>query len=157
MNNFMAAGILIMAMTVPTTIPSGIDQFLVAEVAEEETLDDIYIIPKGSLELLALVVMSEAEGESELGKRLVVDTVLNRVDSEYFPDSIYSVVYQDGAFSSVSDGRLNKCYVTDENFRIAEEEVEKRTNSEVIFFRTGRYSIYGVPLFNEGHHYFSGM
>ena len=157
MNNFMAAGILIMAMTVPTTIPSGIDQFLVTEAVEEETLDDIYIIPKESLELLALVVMSEAEGESELGKRLVVDTVLNRVDSEYFPNSIRSVVYQDGASSSISDGRIGKCYVTDENFRIAEEEVEKRTNSEVIFFRTERYSIYGVPLFNEGHHYFSGM
>ena len=152
MNNFMAAGILIMAMSVPTTIPSGIDQFLVTEKVEEETLDDIYVIQKESLELLALVAMAEAETESELGKRLVIDTILNRVDSEYFPGSIHDVVYQNWAFASVSG-----CYVTDDNFRLAEEEVEKRTNGDVLFFRTERYSIYGVPLFKEGHHYFSGM
>ena len=41
---------------------------------------DVRIISDEELELLALVTMAEAEDESELGKRLVIDTVLNRVD-----------------------------------------------------------------------------
>ncbi len=145
------------AVLMSLMIPSGIETILGPAEPEEEVLNDIYIIPKESIELLAQLVMSEAEGESELGKRLVVDTVLNRVDSSMFPGSISDVVYQSGAFSSIWDGRFDICYITDENFRIAEEEVENRTNEDVLFFRTGRYSIYGVPLFTEGRHFFSGF
>ena len=35
---------------------------------------------------------------SDEGKRLVIDTVLNRVDSKYFPDTIHDVIYQKGHF-----------------------------------------------------------
>ena len=45
------------------------------------------VIPKMSredVELIALVTMAEAEGECEEGKRLVIDTILNRVDSGTF-------------------------------------------------------------------------
>ena len=37
---------------------------------------------------IARLAMAEAEGESELGRRLVIDTVLNRVEDEHFPDSM---------------------------------------------------------------------
>lgn len=46
------------------------------------------------IELLAILTMAEAEGESELGQRLVIDTVLNRVDDPHFPDTISEVVWQ---------------------------------------------------------------
>lgn len=35
------------------------------------------------------------------------------------------------------------------------EELENRTDYDVIFFRTERYSDYGVPMFQVEHHYFS--
>ena len=107
------------------------------------------------IELLALVTVAEAEGESEYGKRLVIDTILNRVDSDHFPDTIYDVIYQPHQFTSMTNGRVNRCTVTDDIRQLVREEMEYRTKSEVIFFRTGHYSQYGTPLFQVGNHYFN--
>lgn len=123
----------------------------ILEVAELPLSDE-------EIDLLALLTMAEAEGESELGKRLVIDTVLNRVDSElgYFPDTVTDVIYQKNAFTSMWNDRVDRCYVMDDIRQLVIEELESRTNSEVIYFRTGKYSKYGTPLFQEGNHYFSG-
>lgn len=112
-------------------------------------------VSKEEIDLLALVTMAEAEGESERGKRLVISAILNRVDSEYFPDTIKEVVYQPSAFSCMWDGRIEKCYVQDEIRQLVVEELQNRTDEDVIFFRAGRYSDYGIPMFAEGGHYFS--
>lgn len=113
-------------------------------------------ISKGEIELLALITMAEAEGEPDEGKRLVIDTVLNRVDSPYFPDTIHDVIYQKNQFSSVWNGRLERCYVDEDILRLVLEELESRTNSEVVYFRTNHYSNYGEALLQVGNHYFSG-
>ena len=83
-----------------------------AEVASTHTAD-VRIISDEELELLALVTMAEAEDESELGKRLVIDTVLNRVDSSHFPNTITDVIYQKHQFTSMWNGRYKKTYVDD--------------------------------------------
>ena len=125
-----------------------------AEVASTHTAD-VRIISDEELELLALVTMAEAEDESELGKRLVIDTVLNRVDSSHFPNTITDVIYQKHQFTSMWNGRYKKTYVDDYVRNLVLEELKDRTNSDVIFFRMGRYSDYGTPLFKEDGHYFS--
>lgn len=107
------------------------------------------------IELIALLTMAEAEGESELGQRLVIDTVLNRVDDPHFPNTISEVVWQRNQFSGMYGERIKRCYVMDKLVELVKEELENRTNYDVIFFRTERYSDYGVPLFQEDHHYFS--
>jgi N-acetylmuramoyl-L-alanine amidase len=111
------------------------------------------------IELIALVTMAEAEGESEQGKRLVIDTILNRVDSElaYMPDTVYDVVYQNGAFSSMWNGRVDRVEATDEVIELVREEIEERTNHDVLYFHANKYGKYGTPLFSEGNHYFSGV
>lgn len=116
---------------------------------------DVRIISDDELELLALVTMAEAEDESELGKRLVIDTVLNRVDSSHFPNTITDVIYQKHQFTSMWNGRYKKTYVDDYVRNLVLEELKDRTNSDVIFFRMDRYSDYGTPLFKEDGHYFS--
>lgn len=110
---------------------------------------------KEDIELIALVTMAEAEGESEYGKRLVIDTVLNRMDSVNYPDTIREVIYQQNQFTSMWNGRVDRCYVTDDIFRLVEEELLDRRNDEVIFFTAGDYGKYGIPMFQEGNHYFS--
>ncbi len=107
------------------------------------------------IELIALVTMAEAEGESEYGKRLVIDTILNRVDSVHYPDTVFDVVYQPNQFASMWDERVNRCYVMDEICELVEEELLERNNHEVIFFTADEYSRYGTPMFQEGNHYFS--
>ena len=107
------------------------------------------------IELIALVTMAEAEGEPEEGKRLVIDTILNRVDHERFPNTVSDVIYQKDQFTSIWNGRLNSCYASDDICKLVKEEVKSRKDSNVIFFRTSRYSDYGSPMFQVGHHYFS--
>lgn len=58
-----------------------------------------YPLTQEEIDLIALVTMGEAEGETELGKRLVIDTILNRIDHTSFPDTVYDVVYQPNQFS----------------------------------------------------------
>ena len=137
---------------------SELETFIFEEYdIEEETTHtaDVRIISDEEFELLALVTMAEAEDESELGKRLVIDTVLNRVDSTHFPNTITEVIYQKHQFTSMWNGRYKKTYVDDYVRNLVLEELKDRTNSDVIFFRMGRYSDYGTPLFKEDGHYFS--
>ena len=112
-------------------------------------------ISKDEVNLLALLCMAEAEGECEKGKRLVIDTVLNRVDSKQFPNTIREVIYQKNQFTSTFNGRMDRCYVKKDICKLVEEEVRSRLNSEVLFFTAGRYGDYGTPMFRVENHYFS--
>lgn len=107
------------------------------------------------VELLALLTMAEAEGEPEYGQRLVIDSVLNRMDSERFPDSVHDVVYQKNQYSSMTGGRAARCFVKEELRELVRSELKERTDYDVVFFRTGHYHPYGTPLFRVGAHYFS--
>ena len=106
------------------------------------------------IDALATLVMAEAEGESELGQRLVADTVLNRIDSLYFPDTVHEVIYQQNQFTCIRNGRYSRCYAKPELVGLVEEELYSRTNRDVAFFTAGGYGKYGNHLFQEGHHYF---
>ncbi|MFZ5645157.1 MAG: cell wall hydrolase [Bacillota bacterium] len=58
--------------------------------------------------LLARVIEGEAADEPMKGKVAVGAVVMNRVESEKFPDSISQVVYQPLAFEAVSNGQYNR-------------------------------------------------
>lgn len=143
--------------TEPTTEPPTVQETTqtveVTEVEEEE-VEPVYAMDN-EVELLALVTVAEAEGESEEGKRLVIDTILNRVDSGYFPNTISGVIYEPNQFTSMWNGRADSCYVTDDIRQLVREELNSRTNYDVIFFSAGGYSAYGTSLFQVGNHYFS--
>ena len=59
------------------------------------------------LYLLAKCIHAEARGESYTGQVAVGAVILNRVDSPSFPNTIAGVIYQNGAFTAVSDGQIN--------------------------------------------------
>lgn len=122
---------------------------------EEETIEAICPLTEEEINLLAIVCMAEAEGEPEEGKRLVIDTVLNRVDDAAFPDDICDVIYQPYQFSSMSNGRADICYASEDIVELVIEESINRYNSDCLYFRADYYSEYGTPLFNVGNHYFS--
>ena len=126
-------------------------------VVEKQKSEPEISMSKDDMKLIAQMTMAEAEGESEYGQRLVIDTILNRVDSSTFPDTVYDVLYQPYQFSSIKDGRFARCHVKKELYELVVEEVHNRTNYDVIFFRTGHYSRYGTPLFKEDSHYFNSL
>lgn len=121
----------------------------VVEIEDEIALSD------EEIELIALVTMAEAEGECEEGKRLVIDTILNRVDSEYFPDTVHEVIYQPNQFSSMWNGRIDRCEVREDICQLVREEAKVRINYEVMFFTAGNYGKYGTQMFQVQNHYFS--
>ena len=103
----------------------------------------------------AKLVWAEAGHQSELGKRLVIDVILNRVEANGFGSSIDAVIFAPGQFSPVSSGSFYKSPVDPEIVKLIYEELEARTDYNVIFFRTKHYHCCGHPYMIEGAHYFS--
>lgn len=64
-------------------------------------------LSQAELQLLAKAVYSESRGEPFKGQVAVAAVILNRVDSDQFPNSIKEVIYQPKAFTAVSDGQIN--------------------------------------------------
>ena len=125
------------------------------KVVKEEVKAEPVELSLSDIDLIALVVMAEAEGEPEEGKRLVADVILNRVDSGKFPNSVEGVVYQKGQFEAMWNGRVDRCEVRDDIRKIVEEEMASRVNSKVLYFRTNHYHNFGTPELSVGNHYFS--
>lgn len=103
-------------------------------------------------ETIAKVVQAEAGNQSLEGKRLVAAVVLNRVDNEIFPDTVDEVVSQQGQFSTYR--LLEKTEPAWDDLLAVKMEMESRSNTEVLFFRSGHYGC-GKPVMQVGAHYFS--
>lgn len=83
-------------------------------------------------EALMRIVEAEAGGEDQNGKLLVANVVLNRVNSESFPDTVWEVVMQReygiAQFSPTVDGRYQSVKVSDDT----KEAVERALYGEDI-------------------------
>jgi len=64
-------------------------------------------VTNSDLYLLAKCVHAEARGESYVGQVAVAAVILNRVESNQFPNTISGVIYQPYAFTAVQDGQIN--------------------------------------------------
>lgn len=60
-----------------------------------------------NLNLISRFVYAEARGEPYSGQVAVAAVILNRVKDSRFPNTTAGVVYQQGAFTCVSDGQIN--------------------------------------------------
>ena len=107
--------------------------------------------------MIAAIIQCEAGNQSDDGQRYVADSILNRVDSPWFPNTVLEVINQPGQYATRKKAaRLAKsgnipirCYGN------AIYELTARTNREIIYFGRGYGS--GEPLFKEGDHCFSGI
>lgn len=76
---------------------------------EEETQTELETkYTEYDFELLARVIEAEAGGESDYHKLCVGTVVMNRVDSEKYPDTIEGVIYQPGQYQCVTNSHINK-------------------------------------------------
>lgn len=129
-------------------------------VSEPEPDTDEVVLPYATYRMLAGLVEAEAGNQDEYGKRLVVDTILNRVHDERFPDTIADVIYQSAQFSPVWNGQLQKYIdgrleIPEENYRIVAEELIDQADYDVVFFQSSGWSPYGQHAYKYGDHYFS--
>ena len=111
-----------------------------------------------SLELLAAVVEAEAGNQDLTGKRLVVDVVLNRVDSPLFPDNIVDVLEQELQFTTMHNGAVEEAgwHMQEDDYKAVMMEISgERLDYDIYFFTAGEYNSCGRPAYIHGDHYFS--
>lgn len=114
----------------------------------EQLQTNIGLISSRDFELLCQLVAAEAENQPFEGKRAVAGVVLNRVDFGWpFEDTIEGVIFQDGQFSCISDGRFFDAwqYVSDEDREAVAAELSERKYNEYLYFTAGGYGKYGTP------------
>ena len=141
----------------PIITPAFAIEMQKAESENEITLEIEHVMELSDeeLNLLARCVEAEAATESIIGKCLVTDTILNRVDDPRFPNSITDVIMQNGQFETVSNGMIDAAIPTETTYNAIVLELTHRTDSSVIYFRTGRFHDIGTPVTQAGRHYFS--
>jgi hypothetical protein len=100
--------------------------------------------------MMAGVVHAEAGNQDLLGRRLVADVILNRIENNRFPNTVKGVIYQNGQFSRPATK------IDNEDMQAVIMECQKRIDTNVLWFRTRRYHNIGDPIYQHGAHYFSG-
>ena len=111
----------------------------------------------GDMELMAQLVEAEAGNQDFEGKCLVVDVLLNRLESEDFPNTVEEVIFQSGQFSVVKNGAWEKAAynMKDDDYAAVLYEMEIHTNKDVLYFNNCRnVSGTGTP-FKHGGHWFN--
>lgn len=132
---------------------SLVDQNVFAEEIELEERD----IFTDDMNMIAQLVEAEAGDQDLEGKRLVVDVVLNRVESDQFPNTVEEVIYQKHQFSVIRNGAFERAegHVQEECYEAVRLEYEERKNCEILFFgmkKKKSYMKHGV--FKHQDHWF---
>lgn len=105
---------------------------------------------EGEIDMISACVWSESGNQGYEGQRAVAAVILNRIEDEAFPDTVEEVLTQ-----------KNQFYIspyaapTEETLQAVIDEINDRTDTEILFFRTKKYHSFGTPAYRLGDHYFS--
>lgn len=109
---------------------------------------------------LLRIVEAEAGNQGMIGKILVANVILNRVESGNFPNGIQSVVFQSNQFSPIDDGRYYTVDVTSETVEAVNRALNGEDYSSGALYFTAFYDESSwfardlTLLFREGGHWF---
>lgn len=134
-------------------------------VDDEEQIEDE--TKEGEIEMLAQLIEAEAGNQDFIGKCLVADVVLNRVESSIFPNTVEEVIFEKHfrkkdsvwcyQFSTVKYGTFEKAgwNISAESLAAARQEYEsERLDDKLLYFTAGSYNDYCIPAYKYGDHYF---
>lgn len=131
-----------------------------------------YQLSQEELEVLYRIVEAEAGCEDEEGKLLVANVVLNRLDSDRFPDSVPEIVFQRengvAQFSPVADGSYYQVRISEETKEAVGRALEGEDISQgALYFAARKYAdAESMRWFDEkltllfrhgGHEFFSDI
>lgn len=110
-----------------------------------------YGYSKSDIDLIARVVMSESSILDLDAKQAVAETILNRVESDEFPNTVAGVVYQENAYSTQDNGEVSyDCYLA------TESAIKFRAfPKDMYYFRTDHFHNFGTPCVCIDGMYFS--
>lgn len=86
--------------------------------------------------MLAKIAMAEAEGCKIKAKELVIRTVLSRIESDMFPNTVEEVIFQKNQFTPISDGRWNKVEPNEECWQALENVLSSSESKDILFFES---------------------
>lgn len=107
------------------------------EGVQQSIIDNVGYIPSEyELKLLERLVEAEAGIESIEGKIAVVNVVLNRIQSDSFPDGIHEVIYQSGQFEPAMTGAIDLVTVSEDSKEAVKRAFrgEKMVASDILYF-----------------------
>lgn len=129
--------------TEPETLSENEVPVYTIEKLSKITLDDFYEICR--------VVMNEAGGEGYKCQVAVAETIINRINSDKFPDTIYEVLYQPWQYSHASNGE-----VTDSVKEAVTQALEQKVfDNDMMYFREDYYFDFAEDYFCTDNMYFS--
>ena len=103
-------------------------------------------------QMLLEIAQAEAGNQGTDGQWLIMSVVLNRRDSEEFPDTIYDVCHESGQFATVESGAIYKVKLSPE-VHTALARIEKGEVAEEIVAFENKRSSYLERYFLEAFTY----
>lgn len=114
---------------------AGITKMLAkADLKEDKTPTYLYDVTEKEVEMLQRITEVECKGKDVESKRNIVSTVLNRVESDSFPDDVESVIYQEDQFSPIKDGAYKKAEITEETKQAVEDVLLEGVTHDCLYF-----------------------
>lgn len=105
------------------------------------------------VQLLGALIQCEAGGESYEGKLGVAATVMNRVRSGAYPNSVYEVIYASGQFTPAGSGKVAAVMasgVSSQCLQAAQEAIDGASNiGSATHFRNVRSGKQGIVIGNH--------
>ena len=86
------------------------------------------------IEILQRITEAECTGQSIESKENVVSVIINRILDLNFPDTMSEIVFQDGQFSPISDGRYYSVDITKDTIKAVDNILKDGVKHEGIFF-----------------------
>lgn len=130
--------------------------------AEEQEKISVYTseafdkITPDEFDMISQVVMAEAEGEDWEAQWYIACVILNRVESDLFPDSIEEVIFQEKQFSCVWDGRYDRVDPNDSCMEAVQYALdEERIPSDIYYFTSDGFLPDTKPYVQVDDMYFS--
>lgn len=127
---------------------------------EENCYDDTLQISYEDAQVLLRIAASEAADQGTLGMFYVMQTVMNRVASPDYPDSVAEVVFQDYQFQPVQNGTYYTVEIPAEAHEaLAMLESNKQPNSEIVAFEAtwndqSLLKYYDILFTHKGHTFY---
>lgn len=108
------------------------------------------------INLLCKVVSAESRGESQYAQYSVACVILNRMESQMFPNTLEEVISQAGQFSCVPNGAIHRVPITDSVVEAVANAMDNNTlDPNVMWFRSGFYHPFHQKAYQDGKMFFS--
>ncbi|MCM1223750.1 MAG: cell wall hydrolase [Lachnospiraceae bacterium] len=136
-------------------------QSLTCRAEEQEkilvyTSDFLETITFEEFDMVSQVITAEAEGEDWEAQWYIACVILNRVESDLFPDSIEEVIFQEKQFSCIWNGRYDRSRPNDSCMEALQYALDaERIPEDIYYFTSNGYLPGTKPYIQVGDMYFS--